>query len=95
MQGLAPLMTGLALPGWATAIIAFFAVMFSEIAWVLCVRWTAHTKVLKAALGAAGMVLVSWAGLIVLLGNPLVAIPFEMAGAFLGTIIAIRIDRGK
>jgi hypothetical protein len=83
------------LPVWATAFVAFFAVMVSEIAWVLCVRWTAHTKVLKAAAGASGMVLVGWFGLIVLLGNPLVAIPFEMAGAFLGTIIAIRLDRGS
>jgi hypothetical protein len=41
------------------------------------------------------MVLVGWFGLVVLLGNPLVAIPFEMAGAFAGTYIAIKIDKGK
>ena len=83
------------LPMWATACVAFVSVMVSEIAWVLCVRWSAHTKMLKAATGASAMVLVSWCGLIVLLGNPLVAIPFEMAGAFVGTCIAMRIDRVK
>jgi hypothetical protein len=88
-------MSNVNLPLWATACIAFTAVTISEIAWVLCVRWTAHTKVLKAAAGASAMVLIGWFGLIVLLGNPLVAIPFEMMGAFVGTIIAIRLDSKK
>jgi hypothetical protein len=83
------------LPIWATAAVAFGAVMVSEIAWVLCVRWAAHTKMLKAAFGASAMVLVGWLGLIVLLGNPLVAIPFEMLGAFVGTCIAIKLDSKK
>jgi hypothetical protein len=80
------------IPGWLTGIIAFTVVMISEIAWVLCVRWSAHSKVLKAAFGASAMVLVGWIGIIVLLGNPLVAIPCEMVGAFAGTIIAIKVD---
>lgn len=81
-----------AFPSYITAIVAFFAVMISEIAWVLCVRWTSSTQTLKAASMASGMVLIGWAGLIVLLGNPLVAIPFEMAGAFAGTVVAIHLD---
>jgi len=95
MYSFASLMNTLSLPWWATAMIAFCAVMVSEIAWVLCVRWSAHSKTLKAALGASAMVLIGWFGLIVLLGNPLIAIPFEMVGAFVGTVVAIRIDRGR
>lgn len=87
------LATGTSIPGWATAAIAFVTVMVSEIAWVLCVRWSAQSRTLQAASGAAVMVLIGWLGLIVLLGNPLVAIPAEMAGAFAGTIIAIKLDR--
>jgi len=92
-MGLAFLLNNVSLPAWATACIAFSSVMVSEIVWVLCVRWASHTKTFKAACGASAMVLVGWFGLIVLLGNPLVAIPFEMAGAFTGTYIAIEIDR--
>jgi hypothetical protein len=94
MHPLASLTGATALPWWATAVVAFFAIMVSEIAWVLCVRWSAHSKTLRAAFGASAMVLIGWLGLIVLLGNPLVAIPFQMVGAFIGTVIAIRIDRG-
>jgi hypothetical protein len=93
--GFAELLNHVSLPAWATACIAFTSVMVSEISWVLCVRWTAHTKTLKAACGASFMVLIGWFGLVVLLGNPLVAIPFEMAGAFAGTYIAIKIDKGR
>jgi uncharacterized MnhB-related membrane protein len=79
---------------WATALIAFFAMILTEITWVFCVRWTAHTKPLRAACGASVMVLVAWLGLMVLLGDPWVAIPAEMVGAFVGTIIAIKLDSG-
>jgi len=80
-------------PAWATACIAFTTVAVSEIVWVLCVRWSSSSQTLKAASMASLLVFIGWVGLIVLLGDPIIAIPAEMLGAFAGTCIAIRFDR--
>jgi hypothetical protein len=83
------------LPGWLTAVIAFTSVAVTDVIWVLYIRWSAKGEGIKAGAISAALVVIGWSSLVVLLGSPWVAIPSEMLGAFVGTMVAIRLDRGK
>lgn len=78
---------------WMTTILGFFSVMLADIVWVLYIRWSTQGRMVRAGVTSALLVFNGWVGLLALLGNPYYAIPAEMAGAFCGTCIAIRLDR--
>jgi len=80
--------------GWLfTSVVGFFSIMVADIVWVLYIRWSSQGRPVKAGITSALLVFNGWIGLLVFLGNPWVAIPAEMAGAFVGTVIAIYVDR--
>ena len=80
---------------WMTVLVGFLSVMVADIVWVLYIRWSTQGRMVRAGVVSALLVFNGWVGLLTLLGNPYFAIPAEMMGAFCGTCIAIRIDRGK
>jgi hypothetical protein len=80
--------------GWLfTAVVGFFSIMVADIVWVLYIRWSSQGHPVKAGVTSSLLVFNGWVGLLVFLGNPYVAIPAEMSGAFVGTVIAIYVDR--
>jgi hypothetical protein len=80
---------------WLVIPVGFFSVLIADIVWVLYIRWCAQGRAVRAGILSSLLVFNGWMGILVLLGNPTYAIPAEMAGAFIGTTLAIRMDRKK
>ena len=80
---------------WVVIPVGFFSVFIADIVWVLYIRWCSQGRAFRAGVLSSLLVFNGWVGLLALLGNPTLAIPSEMAGAFVGTILAIRLDMKK
>jgi len=78
---------------WMTVLLGFLSILVADIVWVLYIRWSTQGRMVRAGVVSALLVFNGWVGLLALLGDPHYAIPAEMAGAFCGTCIAIRLDR--
>lgn len=77
------------------AVVGFFTVFIADVIWVLYIRWSTQGRQIRAGIVSAALVFNGWVGLLVFIGNPYVAIPAEMLGAFCGTVVAIKWDHKK
>lgn len=74
------------------ALAGFLSVFIADVVWTFYIRWSAQGRPIRAGIVSAILVFNGWVGLLVFIGNPYVAIPAEMLGAFFGTVVAIKWD---